>query len=438
MQEILFDYRLNPCTWAYISALMMIGTYFKFRRLWSVRNLDLVGLIAFSPALLLLYYGLDKQVQEPARAEVLIQAGYIWLFVISGFFLVRMLLDPMMVRRPMLEPNLSAGGLTFTGVSLLIFLMANVITCPLERLERRMASQEAPSQRNPGFQPFFEFSNSPVPPIIQLSDSSDQENIPVDPSRPEANRKAMLLTITARAVTIAAHLALVVGMVWIGFRHFGNIHTGVAAATLYLLTFYTSQFTSQMTHVVPAMLLVWATAVYRRPTIAGILLGLAGGLIYYPLFLLPLWCGFYWRRGLIRFTFGVALALGLLVGVLYLMSPDSAAFVAQVKLMFGWRNPIQADPTGFWQCFEPAYRIPVLALFVVICLGLILWPAQKNLGTLLSCSAAVMIGAQFWHANHGGLYMAWYLPLLILTIFRPNLEDRVAISAVRPLWRRKG
>jgi len=46
-----------------------------------------------------------------------------------------------------------------------------------------------------------------------------------------------------------------------------------------------------------------------------------------------------------------------------------------------------------------------------------------------------MLGTQFWHANLGGLYMAWYLPLLILTIFRPNLEDRVALSAVREAWR---
>ena len=54
MQEILFDYKLNPTTWAYISALMMIGIYFKFHRFWSVRNLDLVALIAFSPGFLLL------------------------------------------------------------------------------------------------------------------------------------------------------------------------------------------------------------------------------------------------------------------------------------------------------------------------------------------------------------------------------------------------
>jgi hypothetical protein len=36
--------------------------------------------------------------------------------------------------------------------------------------------------------------------------------------------------------------------------------------------------------------------------------------------------------------------------------------------------------------------------------------------------------------------MGWYLPLLILTVLRPNLEDRVALSAVSPAWgrRRKG
>ena len=33
-----------------------------------------------------------------------------------------------MVRRPLLEPNLSVGGLTFLGISLFVFLMANVVT----------------------------------------------------------------------------------------------------------------------------------------------------------------------------------------------------------------------------------------------------------------------------------------------------------------------
>ena len=52
----------------------------------------------------------------------------------------------------------------------------------------------------------------------------------------------------------------------------------------------------------------------------------------------------------------------------------------------------------------------------------------------MSCSAAVMLGVQFWHPGTGGLFMAWYLPLLLLTIFRPNLEDRVALSVLGEGW----
>ena len=249
MQEILFDYKLNPTTWAYISALMLVGIYFKFRRFWSVRNLDLVALIAFSPGLLLVYYGLSKQTPDWIRA------GYVWLYAMGAFFLIRLLLDPVMVRRPLLEPNLSASGLTFTGVALLVFLMANVITSPPERLERLLAKQETPAHASPGCDFFYTFAGY-----------SNQPIAPIDEAHPEVYRQTLIRVTTTRAVAIVAHLAVLLGMIWIGFRHFDNIHTGVAAATLYLLTFYTSQFTSQVDHVAPAALLVWAVAAYRRPT----------------------------------------------------------------------------------------------------------------------------------------------------------------------------
>ncbi len=449
MREILFGYKLDPTTWAYISALMMIGIYFKFRRFWSVRNLDLVGLICFSPGLLLIYHGLLMQhapdlsaAANPAvaaRGAELVRAGYIWLFAVSGFFLIRLLLDPVMVRRPLLEPNLSASGLTFTGISLLVFLMANVITSPKERLESELVKQEAQSSPHagqavqslpsPGYEWFYKFAGF-----------ANEAMVPTEPeaAQPATYRESLILGATTRSAAILAHLAIVAGMVWLGYRHFDNIHTGVAAATLYLLTFYTSQMTSYVAHVVPAALLVWAVAAYRRPLLSGVLLGLAAGLIYYPLFLLPLWCSFYWRRGLVRFICGVLLAMALLAASLALKWHDFGTFLIQVKLMIGWRNPLEVEKfVGFWKYFDSSYRIPVLALFVAICGGMAIWPAQKNLGTLLSCSAAVMLATQFWHAHQGGLCMAWFLPLLILTIFRPNLEDRVAISAVRPGWGRR-
>jgi hypothetical protein len=187
-------------------------------------------------------------------------------------------------------------------------------------------------------------------------------------------------------------------------------------------------------HVVPAALLVWAVAAYRRPGAAGLFFGLAGGLIYYPLFLLPLWCSFYWRRGIVRFLLGTAVALGVLAALLVLSPPALGTYGEQVRRMFGIMNPLETSLVGFWAYHEEVFRIPVLAAFVALCGSLTLWPPEKNLGTLLSCSAAVMLGAQFWIAQCGGLYMAWYLPLLILTSFRPNLEDRVALSAVSEPW----
>src|SRR4051794_20765303 len=106
MHEFLFHYEpVNPTTWVYLSSLLTIGLYFKFSRLWSMRNLDLLGLILLAPGLLLVYNG--NQGDNPSME----QAGYVWLFSVGGLFVIRMLLDPIMVRRPLLEPNLSPGGL---------------------------------------------------------------------------------------------------------------------------------------------------------------------------------------------------------------------------------------------------------------------------------------------------------------------------------------
>ena len=429
MQEILFNYDVNPTTWAYLSSLMTIGIYFKFRRFWSVRNLDLIALIAFAPGLLL--------VSQPLEQYQLEQWGYVWLFAVGGFFLIRLLLDPVMVRRPLLEPNLSVSGLTFALVALSVFLLTTVITTQLtesdlsgaRRLDQILARQEAPlnqsdlNEHGPGYPLFYIFATF-----------SNKALVPDDQAEAEQSRRALIRAATTRTTAILGHLAVVIGMVLIGYRHFDNIHTGVAAATLYLLLPYTAEMTPRVDHVIPAAALVWAVEAYRRPAVAGIFIGLAAAVIYYPLFLLPLWCGFYWRRGLFRFLAGVAGAMGVLIASLAFTSSNFTVFLAQLRQMFGWSSLSVDNVVGFWQFHEPAYRIPALAAFVALCGSLALWPAQKNLGTLLSCSAAVMLGTQFWHTQHGGIYMAWYLPLLLLTILRPNLEDRVALTAVSESW----
>ena len=323
MSEILLYYeRVNPTTWVYLSSLLIIALFFKFNRLWSVRNLDLIGLILLAPGLLFVIYGQEK---EALGYE---QAGYIWLFSIDGLFLVRMLLDPMMVRRPLLEPNLSVGGMTFLGLSLLIFLMANVVTdrqsvkhfkveaanavAPTDTAEPKPADQPVADQpeRSPPEQPLvlygpgypwvFEIFQLPTRFLFETDNKAQSAA-----SDQERDSQRLIRLATVRTVAIFSHLAIVLGLVVVGYRHFDNIRTGIAAAVLYLLLPYTAILTGQymavhvgqVYHVLLAALLVWAIVMYRRPLISGILLGSAIGMFYYPIFLLPLWCSFYWQRG---------------------------------------------------------------------------------------------------------------------------------------------
>ncbi|MEE2781037.1 MAG: hypothetical protein VX431_02450 [Planctomycetota bacterium] len=451
MQDILFHYKkIHPMNWVYLSSLLTICVYFKFSRFWSVRNLDLVGLLLFAPGLVLVAYGNAN----PGAQESVIgigQLGYIWLFSVGGLFLVRMLMDSIMVRRPLLEPNLSVGGMTFLGIALLIFLMANIansdpkeltplpteISTIIDATEEGTAatkgsaevdSEEKSSQsglqqygpRNPLLALLPEISTQTFFPNTD-NQSGDASQVIYDPRR----------IAVAKSIAILSHLAVIIGMVLIGHRHFDNIKTGIAAAVLYLLLPYTAEMTGRVPHVLPAALLVWAVVTYRRPMIAGIFLGLAIGVIYYPLFLLPLWISFYWKRGVLRFCGGLALALAVSVGLLAIYQSNDALW-ADVQQMLGIAPPKLTNLQGFWQHIDAAYRLPVIATFVALGGSFAIWPPQKNLGTLMSCSAAMMLGCQFWNAHGGGLYMAWYLPLLLLTIFRPNLEDRVATSVLTP------
>ena len=479
MQQILYRYTMDPTTWAYLSSLITISVYFKFRRFWSVRNLDIIGLILLSPGLLLVMYSREPlrstaapSAAAPGRASAEAPGsdaaassamprpsddagkpdrnappagvrttfdrpteglGFAWLFIVSLFFLLRMLIDPAMVRRPLLEPNLNASGLTFACISMLVFLMSNVIT---GRPEVRAAGA-VPAHANVG------------------GEKSSAENVSGEKSSTidQAGKIQEVLKqggpgypgfqvfasdsagAVQRIIAIVAHLAIVLGLVLIGYRHFDNTHTGVAAATLYLLLPYTAQYTPRIDHVVPGALLVWAIQCYRRPVFSGIFVGLAGGLTCYPLFLLPLWCSFYWRRGLIRFCVVVSVMLSLIIASLAFMPPSLGTFGDQLLRTLGaWYFVHPSVSRGFWEPPLDPFRWPVMALFLAMCVSMIFWPAQKNLGTLVACSAALMLGTQFWKAYDGGLYMVWYLPLLLLAIFRPNLEDRVALSAINEGW----
>ncbi len=467
MSEILFHYhKIEPATWVYLSSFLMIGLFFKFNRFWSVRNLDLILLILLAPGLVMVNEARQAASQQAQPAadvaessdagvaaenaqsptarllgtspERLAYIGYVWLFSISGVWLVRLLLDPTMVRRPLLEPNATNGCLAFLGVALFAFLMANVVTSPLtaDDLSGPKGAQalwkgvdttgnkdqpEDYRQHGPGYYLIHLLPTIPTSPFI--------------PSSNEHPDKAF--EIVAKLMAIASHLAVVIGLVTIGYWHFENIRMGLGAAMLYLMLPYTAQMTGHVDHVLPAALLLWAVVLYRRPALAGFFLGLAIAVFYYPLFLLPLWISFYWQRGLARFLSGGGVAIAIMILSLVFVSKDLASFWLKFQPMFALWIPKTDGLSGIWRLgWDPWFRLPVIAACGALAGGLAIWPAHKNLGTLLSCSAAMMVAVQFWHGFGvgGGMYMAWFLPLLLMTVFRPNLEDRVALTVLGEGW----
>jgi len=364
--------------------------------------------------------------------------GFLWLFGIGAIWLVRLLLDPTMVRRPLLEPNLTTGGLIFLGCSLFVFLMANVWTSQRFQPPPILASAGSDRPLDDDGDPSRDSADDAArrgPGYAVLNLLPSIPTMPLVPEGMPSTSQQRTYAIVAKLIAVLCHLAVVLGIVSIGYWHFGNTKTGAGVATLYLMLPYTAQMTGHIDHVLPAALLVWAILSYRRPLTSGMLLGLATGLVYYPLFLLPLWVSFYWRRGLMRFAGGVVVTL--IVMAVSLAFIPHASYWENLQQMFGLWPPKMVGLLGIWGLgWDPVYRIPVLAGFFALSFTLAIWPAQKNLGTLLSCSAAVMVATQFWHGYGGGLYMGWYLPLTLLTVFRPNLEDRVALAVLGEGWNR--
>ena len=346
--------KIAPTTWAYFSSLLMLALFFKFNRFWSIRNFDLFLIIFLAPGIILIDYGnrleqaasfqtptpsiqstegeySDRELLSAsdtsslslneANRNLVLQrgqrnqlAGYYWLLSVCLIFLARSLLDPFLVRRPLLAPNLSIGGLVFLMCSLMTFLYANILTsqptaddlaaakASIKLIKREVAHEDETRElekRGPGLPLFQLFPMIPTfPNGKELLDADLNEN-----------RNVQRFAIASKSLAIFSQSALVLGLILIGNYLFANVKVGFGMACIYLLLPYTGQYMGNVSHVLPGAMLVWAMLCIRRPLIAGLFIGLASGTVYYPIFLLPLWISFYWEKGVRQFVGGVLIAL---------------------------------------------------------------------------------------------------------------------------------
>src|SRR6056297_1920847 len=152
--------------------------------------------------------------------------GFIYLFVIQALILLRLMLDPLMVRRPLLDPNLTTGGLNFIGISLFIFMMANVIN----------SNPRIQVEQGPALGPGYALMN--MLPAIPTRPVSDSLGGALPPTNAELTASQTRLAQVAKTLAILAQLAIVAAIVLVANRHFGNVRAGFGCATLYLLLPY--------------------------------------------------------------------------------------------------------------------------------------------------------------------------------------------------------
>jgi hypothetical protein len=440
--SIFLDFNLpNATTWYYFSFLLAVALFFKFSRLLSIRNLDVVLMFLLVPGLLLVQAARPQagplEQQPEVRIAVLIgQAaspdtpqlvcavgllaqkcgtqlentrwlwfGYLWLLAGSVYFFCRCLLDLTLVQRPALAPNLQFGGLAWLAGALLICLLV---------VAYRQAERQMTPPRTVATEPALVFSTLPEQTVFAVA--------------------AVWNHWPAWGVATLAfvcHLIVVIGLVLVGWRHFQDVSAGMAAATFYLLLPYTGQHVGQPHHVLPMALYILTLVCYRWPTIAGGILGLTTAATYFPVLTLPLWLSFYRGPGTGRFL--IAFLLGLTLGIvaigLTLWAQDeldqSIVLALESAAWQPWKNP-PSTTEGFWTGIHWAYRIPVFLVYCTFVIATMFWPSPKNLAHVIALSAAIFIGLQLWYADQGGLYVLWYLPLVLLMVFRPNLHDRLA------------
>jgi hypothetical protein len=405
--SIFLDFQLpNAATWFYFSLFLAVSIFFQFARPFSLRNLDLLTLFWMAPGILLIQEAHAlRGAGDFERGQRELIVGYAWLLAGSGYWLGRALVDLTLVRRPTVSPNLTAAGLGCVGLALFVGLSAVSV-----RRTTDPAQQVHVGQRPA---PIEQFQDQAEAVVRHAQNGAGRSTSPDD-----------VRFWVERGLAMICHAAVVAGLLLIGIRHFQDRVAGLAMATLYLLVPYTAYHIGQLHHVWPTAFVIWTIYCYRRPVVAGWLLGLAAGTSLVPAILFPLWFGFYARRGAWRFGGAFLSAVVVSVGVtaLVLWISGESGFRVAAALHFPdwqpWRVP-QAE--SIWTGAHWAYRLPIFVLFIGFLAAVSVWPSPKNLSHVIALSAAVLIGVQFWHADQGGVYVLWYLPLVLLMVFRPNL-----------------
>ena len=461
--ELLFFTDVAHPTWLLYVAILFVAVFFRFSRWLSVRNLDLILLLSLSTALVVAATGSQNQTASGSAAEepsatlsngpqesdaeqdvatepVGIDLGEsdgqipwssIVVLALSIVLIARLIFDEGLTRRPRLEQNLNLAGLAFLLLPAFSIVMAGVFVKPIpgknldtvesvnSLLERKETVTDSKDEETAPPAPTETIVATALAKVSELSGRVSASDVQADKETTESE------DFIARLLAAMAHCTVILGLLYIGRKHFCSTQLGISMGVLYLLLPCTAYNVHQVSHVVPAACLTWAFANYRRPAIAGVLLGMACGTLFFAVFLLPLWAVFYGKKGSIRFGVSLGAVAAVMFITFALTSENTDSFVSKLVMTANWSvfRLFDAAPLTESTIINQLFvRITFASIFFVMLVAMVVVPRKRNLENLLSNTAALIVTAQLWYPEDVATYVLWYLPLLLLVIFRPRLD----------------
>jgi hypothetical protein len=232
-------------------------------------------------------------------------------------------------------------------------------------------------------------------------------------------------------------------------RRYASENIGLSMAILYAGSPYVMGLGSDtalvgglpyISHIAPTAMILLTMLFLSRPLIAGIMLAGAVGILFWPVFLFPLFFGWYfWQRaGVGRFTTGFA-GTGAAIAIMVIYFTGSIGDQGPIDLLISstlehqegvgereygatsfsfwgthpalasfWQQPIFGDTS----IFKPSF-----ILFLALSVSSFLLVRGRDRAQLALLVVVLAAAIQLWKTNAGGTYVEWYLPFLLIGIF---------------------
>jgi hypothetical protein len=240
---------------------------------------------------------------------------------------------------------------------------------------------------------------------------------------------------SAHAAAIFFDLAAIAGMYVAGKRlmpgrRADGKRLGLALAFGWVAYPYTTFVQNcNVNDTIVAAFIIWGFALLSISPLAGLLLGFATQIKFFPAILAPLWSAFprFWRGWGRRtlFVAGFVLAISVTLPVIFLGDGSFQTF---------WERSVEwqvhrDSPFSIWGQYPGKLATAQkLAQYFLVLLAVLsyFWPSRKTMGAVAASSAALIVGFEMVQTHWFYLYIPWFFPLALIAFLVKHPKTAVA------------